>query len=137
MRRIILLTLCFLTPVLSNFAAENLGILGSHPRWSVLEHYQETITHDEFAHLIQHVYCTHGFAPDLFELGSDTVRILVNRQSEKFLTLRFAKSDNQRKPVPRLWHPAKSLPAAKPDKPLAGLRIALDPGPLRGGWGKE
>jgi hypothetical protein len=136
MKRTALLTLCFLTPVLANFAAENLGILGSRPRWSVLEHYQETITHDEFAHLIYNVYCTHGFAPDLFELGSDTARILINRESQKFLTLRFAKNDEERKPVPRLWHPAKFLPAAKPGKPLAGLRIALDPGHLGGEWAK-
>ncbi|HZS17452.1 MAG TPA: hypothetical protein VFA51_05900 [Candidatus Udaeobacter sp.] len=136
MKRTALLTLCFLIPVLASFGAENLGILGSHPRWSVLDHYQETITHDEFAHLIYDVYCPHGFAPDLFELGSDTARILVNRESEKFLTLRFAKNDKRRKPVPRLWHPAKSLPVAKPDKPLAGLRIALDPGHLGGEWAK-
>ena len=136
MKRTALLTLCFLIPVLASFGAENLGILGSHPRWSVLDHYQETITHDEFAHLIYDVYCPHGFAPDLFELGSDTARILVNRESEKFLTLRFAKNDKRRKPVPRLWHPAKSLPVVKPDKPLAGLRIALDPGHLGGEWAK-
>src|SRR5438132_6706184 len=40
-------------------SADNLGVLGSAPKWSVLEHYQETITHDEFAHLINDVYCTH------------------------------------------------------------------------------
>ena len=116
--------------------AENLGVLGAHPRWSVLEHYQETITRDEFAHLIYDVYCTHGFAPDLIELNTDTARILTNRESQKFFTLRFAKDDALRNPVPRLWHPAKSLPAAKGDKPLSGLRIALDPGHLGGEWAK-
>jgi hypothetical protein len=136
MKRTVLLTLCFLTPVLAGLAAENLGVLGAHPRWSVLEHYQETITRDEFAHLIYDVYCTHGFAPDLIELNTDTARILTNRESQKFFTLRFAKDDALRTPVPRLWHPAKSLPAAKGDKPLAGLRIALDPGHLGGEWAK-
>ena len=29
------------------------SILGGKPRWSVLEKYQETITHDEFTRLIQ------------------------------------------------------------------------------------
>ena len=136
MKRTVLLTLCFLTPVLAGLAAENLGVLGARPRWSVLEHYQETITRDEFAHLIYDVYCTHGFAPDLIELNTDTARILTNRESQKFFTLRFAKDDALRTPVPRLWHPAKSLPAAKGDKPLAGLRIALDPGHLGGEWAK-
>ena len=136
MKRTLLLTLCFLTPVLTGLGAENLGILGAHPRWSVLEHYQETITRDEFAHLIYDVYCTHGFAPDLIELNTDTARILTNRESQKFFTLRFAKDDALRNPVPRLWHPAKSLPAAKGDKPLGGLRIALDPGHVGGKWAK-
>jgi hypothetical protein len=136
MKRTALLTFCFLTLALTGRAAENLGVLGAHPRWSVLEHYQETITRDEFAHLIYDVYCTHGFAPDLIELNTDTARILTNRDSQKFFTLRFAKDDALRNPVPRLWHPAKSLPAAKGDKPLSGLRIALDPGHLGGEWAK-
>ena len=106
------------------------------PRWSVLESYQETITHDEFAHLIYDVYCTHGFAPDLIEVNTDTARILTNRESQNFFTLRFAKDDTSRNPVPRLWDPAKSLPPAKGHKPLSGLRIALDPGHLGDEWAK-
>src|SRR5438132_10300473 len=46
-------------------AADNVSVLGSKPKWDVLEHYQETITLDESAHLINDVYCTHGFAADL------------------------------------------------------------------------
>jgi len=117
-------------------AADNLGILGGHPRWSVLEHYQDTITHDEFVHLIYDVYCTHGFTPDLIEVNTDAARILTNREPQNFFTLRFAKNGISRNPVPRLWHPAKSLPPAKSDKPLSGLRIALDPGHLGGEWAK-
>src|SRR5262249_26391593 len=72
----------FLLVFLPNFladtcASENISVLGAHPRWSVLENYQETITHDEFARLINDVYCTHGFAPDLIEINEKTARILV------------------------------------------------------------
>ena len=126
--------LLLLTPALQ--AADNLGVLGSEPKWGVLEHYQETITQDEFSQLIQNVYCTHGLAPDSIEVNTDTARILTNRESQKFFTLRFAKNDTSRNPVPRLWHSAKSLPPAKADKPLSGLRIALDPGHLGGKWAK-
>ncbi len=136
MKRTALLTFCFFTLALTDRAAENLGILGAHPRWSVLESYQETITRDEFAHLIYDVYCTHGIAPDLIEVNTDTARILTNRESQNFFTLRFAKDDTSRNPVPRLWHPAKSLPHTKGHKPLAGVRIALDPGHLGGEWAK-
>jgi hypothetical protein len=117
-------------------AADNLGILGAHPRWNVLEKYQETITHDEFARLIDTVYCTHGFAADLITMDEKSARILTNRDAQKFFTLRFAQDETSREPVPRLWRPAKSLVPAKPDKPLSGLRIALDPGHLGGTWAK-
>src|SRR5437667_5092008 len=117
-------------------AADNISILGSKPKWSVLEHYQETITRDEFAHLINDVYCTHGLAPDLIEINEKTARILTNRESQKFFTLRFAENDTLCKPVPRLWRVANSLPRANPKKPLSGLRIALDPGHLGGKWAK-
>src|SRR5437667_1704013 len=128
------LFLLLLTPALQ--AADNLGVVGSKPKWGVLEHYQAPITQDEFSQLIQNVYCTHGIAPDLIEINTDTARILTNREPQKFFTLRFAKNDTSRNPVPRLWHPAKSLPHAKANKPVSGLRIALDPSHLGCKWAK-
>src|SRR2546423_8619223 len=60
----------------------------------------------------------------------------MSRQAQKFFTLRFATDDAARKPVPRLWRPAKCLPAAMLEKPLSGLKVALDPGHLGGKWAK-
>jgi N-acetylmuramoyl-L-alanine amidase len=117
-------------------AAENISVLGNKPRWDVLEHYQQTITRDEFAHLINDVYGTHGFAPDLIEIKDDTARILMNRDAQKFFTLRFTSGTEKLKPVSRLWRPAKSLPPMERNKPLLGLKIALDPGHLGGKWAK-
>jgi hypothetical protein len=117
-------------------AADNLGVLGAHPRWNVLEKYQETITHDQFTRLIQDAYCTHGFAPDLIAINDKNARILTNRDAQKFFTLRFAEDEASCQPVPRLWRPAKSLTPVKRDKPLSGFRIALDPGHLGGKWAK-
>ena len=117
-------------------AAENISVLGNKPRWDVLEHYQQTITRDEFAHLINDVYGTHGFAPDLIEIKDDTARILMNRDAQKFFTLRFTSGTEKLKPVSRLWRPAKSLPPTERNKPLLGLKIALDPGHLGGKWAK-
>jgi N-acetylmuramoyl-L-alanine amidase len=117
-------------------AADNVNVLGNKPRWDVLEHYQQTITRDEFAHLINDVYGTHGCAPDLIEIKDDSARILMNRDAQKFFTLRFADGTEKRKLVPRLWRPAKSLSPTKREKPFSGLRIALDPGHLGGKWAK-
>jgi N-acetylmuramoyl-L-alanine amidase len=117
-------------------AADNLGVLGSKPKWSVLENYQQTITHDAFVHLINDVYCTHGFADDLIKIDDDFARVLASRESQRFFTLRFAADENSSARVPRLWRPAKSLPTRHQDKPLSDLRIALDPGHLGGQWAK-
>src|ERR1700745_1988880 len=102
-------------------AADNLGVLGEHPRWRVLEHYQETITNDDFTRLIQNVYCTHGSAPDLIEINEKTAQILMNRDAQRYFTLRFAEDEASQNPVPRLWRPVKSLPPATHGKPLSGL----------------
>src|SRR5437870_529644 len=135
-RQLAVLTLWLSIFPLALHAADNVSVLGSKPKWSVLEKYQKTITHDEFSRLIQNVYCTHGFAPDLIEINEKTARLLMNREAQTFFTLRFAANDAERRPVPRLWRPAKSLPSTKPEKPLSGLRIALDPGHLGGKWAK-
>src|SRR5256712_1882847 len=121
---------------LALYAADHLTVLASKPRWSVLENYQETITHDEFTHLIRDIYCTHGLGDDLLKIDNDSAQILKNRDAQTFFTLRFANDETSRREVPRLWRPAKSLPPARPEKPLAGLRIALDPGHLGGRWAK-
>jgi hypothetical protein len=137
-RQLAVFTLCLSIFPLVLHAADNVSVLGSTPKWSVLEKYQETITHDEFARLINDAYCTHGFAPDLVEINEKTARVLMNRETQKFFTLRFAENPATagRKPVPRIWRTAKSLPPLRSEKPLSGLKIALDPGHLGGKWAK-
>ena len=137
-RRVVRTSTCLFAAVFAAGlqAAENISVLGNKPRWDVLERYQQTITRDEFAYLIKDVYGTHGFAPDLIEIKDDMARILMNRDAQKFFTLRFAGGTEERKLVPRLWRPAKSLPPARSGKPLSGLKIALDPGHLGGKWAK-
>src|SRR5258708_5010609 len=116
--------------------ADNIGVLGSNPKWNVLENYQRTIIHDEFAHLINDVYCTHGIPDDLIKIDSDTAQIVTNCKSHSVFTLHFAPDANSKTRIPRLWRPAKALSPAKPNEPLLGLRIALDPGHLGGKWAK-
>ncbi len=84
--RLALLALCLSIFPPAVRAAENLGILGRHPRWKVLEKYRQTITHDEFAQLIQNVYCTHGIAPDLIAIDDNSARLLTNRDAQSFVS---------------------------------------------------
>jgi N-acetylmuramoyl-L-alanine amidase len=138
-KRLLIRTAAFLFVAIAGNAPgddDNISILGNKPQWTVLDRYQQTITHDEFVHLINDVYCSHGFAPDLIEIHDDAAQILTSRQAQKSFTLQFAADNAARKRVPRLWRSARSLSTATIEKPLAGLKIALDPGHLGGQWAK-
>src|SRR5207253_10564348 len=91
-----LLPIVFLFAVIprSVGAADNIATLGTKPRWNVLEHYQQTITRDEFSNLVANVYCTHGMPADMISIDSDSARILMNRDSQSYFTLRFAAEAN-------------------------------------------
>ncbi|HEY2801161.1 MAG TPA: hypothetical protein VGI85_11230 [Chthoniobacterales bacterium] len=120
-----------------NEIATNLSTLGRKPDWSELEKYQGTITHDEFVHLLNDVYCTHGISSGLIEVQAGGARILRAEGTRDYFTLRFAESAAERLPVDRSWTPVKALPAHAPAAgPLAGFHIALDPGHLGGKWAK-
>ncbi len=114
----------------------NIGILGARPRWSVLEKYQETITRADFLRLLDGIYCTHGRPEHLILVGNESARILTRRNPDEYFTLRFSPNEHDARPVPHLWRRASSLPSAQPASPLAGIRIALDPGHLGGDWAK-
>src|SRR5947209_18941052 len=72
----------------AGFGGDNIGILGSKPKWEVLEHYQHTITHDEFAHLVNDVYCTHGIPCDLIKVDNDAARIVTEHESSPDMKVR-------------------------------------------------
>src|SRR5207248_8587065 len=88
------LLLVLLLLIGSTAVAENIGILGSKPKWDVLEHYQGTITHDEFAHLINDVYCTHGVPDDLIRVDKDSAQIVTDKDSHAVFVLKFAPDEN-------------------------------------------
>lgn len=134
--RLPVLLLLFLARPPFAAAADNISVLGTTPNWGVLQKYERTISHDDFVHLLNNVYCTHGYSDGMFNIELDRASILTNRESNRFVTVAFAAANEPSPPVPRLWHPAKSLPRNPPDRPLAGLRIALDPGHLGGRWAK-
>ncbi len=114
----------------------HLSTLGRAPDWSELDQYQSTITHDEFTHLLQFVYATHGYNPDLIQVEPEQVRILMKSGTQDYFILHFAKSAAERLPVVHWWNPPASLSARSKEKPLGGFHIALDPGHLGGEWAK-
>src|SRR5205809_6589545 len=46
----------------ASHAAENLGILGAHPKLGLMENYKATITHNDFIRQLRYFYFTHWLA---------------------------------------------------------------------------
>lgn len=115
---------------------ENLSPLSPAPDWSQLDRFQETITHDDFARLLQSVYAPNDSAKEVIEIKPTFARILKDKKTGDYFTLRFAASEAARRPIARRWATLQSLPPKKTAGPLSDIRIALDPGHLGGEWAK-
>ena len=112
-------------------AAQRVTPLSTSPEWERLDRFQETMTHDDFVSLLDSVYAPQHEACILVAFNEAT--ILENATNH--FVLRFAESPEMRRPIPRYWTSVTDL---KRDwqKPLSGLKIALDPGHLGGQWAK-
>jgi len=117
----------------------NIARLGHIPDWSVLESYQKTITREEFTYLLNHCYARKvSDYTGLIEIQHD--RVLILKQSNYpragWFVLQFKPGLFRPPGGPRYWRPAleqDDLPENS-TKPLAGIRIVLDPGHIGGIW---
>ncbi|HSI15670.1 MAG TPA: hypothetical protein VK961_26725 [Chthoniobacter sp.] len=115
---------------------QRLSALAPPPDWSQLEAFQETMTHDEFIRLLDHVYAPKGAAKGVIDVQADEAVIKTTLTPPTEVRLRFAKDAASAKPAPRFWRTPAQLGPAPEGQPLAGLKIALDPGHLGGAWAK-
>jgi hypothetical protein len=113
--------------------AQRLTPLSCAPDWDQLNGFQETITHDDFANLLDSVYAPNGAGAQWIKL--EATRALIQKNASDQFALRFASSAEASKPVPRYWTAAESL-TPNNELPLSDVKIAIDPGHLGGTWAK-
>jgi len=112
----------------------DLSVLGEIPDWSKLERFQDTITRADFENLLTTVFTTGDGWKNSIEIHDDGARIVTGADAASgVFFLRFSAQGTEKKP-PRHWKTAAELPPAPKDKPLLGLRIAIDPGHIGGKW---
>jgi hypothetical protein len=97
---------------------------------------QQSVTRAEFEHLLNTVYAPKDAARAVIETTDDAASILRDSHRAERVIVRFAKDAASVRPVARFWRAHSELPPAPADRPLAGLRIALDPGHLGGAWSR-
>jgi hypothetical protein len=132
----IVVFLIALTALSCERVASRLSPLASSPDWSRLDPFQETMTRPEFEDLLKTVYSEGGAVPNFISLYPDHAVIKKSPlSSHETYLLRFASSLEYRKIPPHYW---RESPLFFPsgEKPLKGLRIALDPGHIGGEWAK-
>ena len=114
--------------------AQRLSPLTPAPDWTRLEAFQETMTREEFQRLLDKVYAPGGASAGMIEVRENDAAILKTLTPAEPFFLRFAKDVASAKAPPRNWRAAAALPPAPEDRPLEGVRLALDPGHIGGEW---
>jgi N-acetylmuramoyl-L-alanine amidase len=115
--------------------AGQLSPLAPKPDWSTLDAYQRTITRGEFTRLINTIYTPDGAFWDYATIDDDKVIVYADlAKKETLFTLHFATSEATEAPLPYVYK-TKAV-STDADKPLKGIKIALDPGHIGGDWAK-
>jgi N-acetylmuramoyl-L-alanine amidase len=113
-----------------------LSVLAAPPDWSELEIYQETMTREEFEQLLTTVFTTGEAWRACIEIRETEACIQTGSSTgHEIFHLRFAVAGHESH-APRHWRTTAELPTAPQDRPLSGLKIAIDPGHIGGAWAK-
>ncbi|MBM3857810.1 MAG: hypothetical protein FJ390_07630 [Verrucomicrobia bacterium] len=117
--------------------AQQLTPLAAKPHWENLQQYAETITAEKLTKDLQEIYVPDGSWNNWITITPQeaVIQPYPEAPSEKNIHLPLAASEADCKKVPRYWK-RKSERDPLPGKPLAGLKIVLDPGHLGGEWAK-
>lgn len=117
-------------------SAAALSALAEPPDWPKLKIYQNTITREKFEQLLTTVFTTGQAWRNFIEISDTEARIKTGDPgADGIFHLRFA-TPELTLASPRHWKNAAELPPATSEKPLDGLKIAIDPGHIGGPWAK-
>ncbi|MCX6872516.1 MAG: N-acetylmuramoyl-L-alanine amidase [Verrucomicrobia bacterium] len=111
-----------------------LSALAQAPEWSDLKPFQHTIRRRDFEVLLTTVFTTGGAWRDLIRIDDREARISTGLPAPNDLFHLAFITTGEASPTPRYWRATRDLPPAPPGQPLAGLRLAIDPGHLGGAW---
>jgi N-acetylmuramoyl-L-alanine amidase len=117
---------------LSPLSAALLSPLAPQPDWPQLQCYSDSLTAADFQRLLQQVYVPDGSWREWITLTPSKALITPHAGATPII-LPLASSEGAIKTPPRFWK-ERTERSPVPGKPLAGLRIAIDPGHLGGSY---
>ncbi|PTY02208.1 hypothetical protein DB346_10035 [Verrucomicrobia bacterium LW23] len=108
--------------------------------WFALDKFQGAMTRGEFDARVKELFDPFGGLPPFVDINDERIVLYASPQRREIpqYTLRFAPAADKRTVWQRPFRtPAEFRAVPKPpDKPLHGLRIAIDPGHIGGDWAK-
>ncbi len=114
--------------------APALSMMAAAPDWAALEIYQYTITRTDFERLLTTVFTTGNAWMSCIAIDDTGAHIQTgNSPDAGVFHLRFAHTGKEIQ-TQRHWRTTAELPPSAPEKPLADLKIAIDPGHIGGEW---
>ncbi len=105
--------------------------------WFPIDLYQGTITRQQFQQKLETVYDPFRVFPAYLDINDQRVVIYptTKKTGEPQFILQFAPPDHPRAPIRWFRTPEEMRALSHPlDKPLNGLRVAIDPGHIGGPW---
>jgi hypothetical protein len=118
-----------------------LSPLADVPDWSRLDAFAGHVSREAVQQALRGIYSVDGTLGGVLEVGPDALRVRVG--GGEWRQIPFSKEPPQSRggrevlsQAGRFWRKASEMGPAPGGKPLAGLRVALDPGHLGGEWAK-
>ena len=102
--------------------------------WSWLRACDGVLTRSQFVQLLDEIYAPGGAAAGCIEVGEQAVRIRTG--DDAWTEVAFALEGAPTKAPERFWRTPSEMGAASVERPLKGVRVAIDPGHLGGDWAK-
>ncbi|MEM7147327.1 MAG: hypothetical protein AAF591_19585 [Verrucomicrobiota bacterium] len=138
------ITACHRPPDPNNF---NLSLLADPPEWQKLDPFQRSITREQFVDALENIYSNGPAYKSTIKIRPNYALITRSTKRDDFPPYRFEFAEDEKEAAARrrylrsqptpFWTPTKVLTKkTTPDKPLAGIHIAIDPGHIGGQWAK-
>lgn len=113
---------------------EHQSSLGEAPDWSQLDRYQYSVTKQEFTRLLEEVYTVGDDWKQWFVVNEGHVQIRMRAaDDDEIYTLSFKEKPLKAR-AERFWRKKSELEQHTDERPLAGLRLAIDPGHIGGNF---
>ena len=106
----------------------------SRAEWSDLGRFSETLTRGEFEQRLEVFDPFHGL-DQFLQVTNDSVRIFAAPGRDQLVEVRFASSPGRVKRLPVGFATVSEIFRGSASKPLAGLRVVVEPADIGGRWG--